>query len=150
MKTSPAVLLTSAFAVLMLVSCKKEDAPPKSELFTTGAWRITSFVMIQGSSTYEHYTNMYACEKDDYLVFKKDGVLEFNAGASKCDEDQAQVYTATWLLTEGETKIIMDGETATLLSLTASELTISALIETRNGPATSKKTYTNFRVVNND
>ncbi len=150
MKIQRPFLLASAFAMLTLASCKKEDAPPKTELLTTGAWRIASFVLTQGSSTYDHYDNMYACEKDDYLVFKKEGALEYNAGAGKCDADQAQVYTTTWRLTENETKIIMDGDTATISSLTVSELTINALIETRNGTATSVKTFKNFQAEGND
>jgi len=136
MKLNLFIVLLATCTALSFASCKKEDAASKKELLTTGTWKVVALTAQAGPVTYDLYKEMDDCDKDDYLTFKPDGVIEYNAGATKCEEDDAQVETGTWKFTDNETKLVMgEGEEkqeATILSLTKSELKVSTT-ETESG-----------------
>ncbi len=139
-----------AWVIILSTSCKKSDTPPATALLTNGAWALSAFVLWQGASSYNHYEYLYDCEKDDFIILYNDGVIDFHTGAVPCDADQYPVYRSHWRLIADETQIVMDGDTATISSLSGSELVLSAAIHTRTGMATAVKTYRHVQPVGND
>ncbi|MFT3705462.1 MAG: DUF5004 domain-containing protein [Agriterribacter sp.] len=125
MKIKNIFLLLTVISIVSFSSCKKEDSKSKTELLTAAAWKIKANYSIVGSTRTDLMPTMEACEKDNTYTFKTDNTVIFDEGATKCDDDDDQTDTGTWSLTENETKLILNGETSSLLSLTGSELKVS-------------------------
>src|SRR5688500_8216772 len=82
-----AILLSATFS-----SCKKEKEQSRTDILTSGQWKIAAFTMtpprdfdLDGDLDSDIYALLDACEKDNYFIFKSDGKLEFYEGATKCD-----------------------------------------------------------------
>lgn len=125
MKNRYTLLLSILALITLFSSCKKEDSKSKTELLTAGAWKIKANYGIVGSTKTDLMLTMEACEKDNTFTFKTDNTVVYDEGATKCDDDDAQTDNGTWSFTENETKLVIDGESATILSLTGSELKVS-------------------------
>lgn len=143
MKIRHLLLTLVSFIVLGTVaSCKKEDKKSKTELLTAGSWKMSAHTIVFGAVTYDAYKDMEACDKDDFITFKAGGVVEFNQGAVKCDEEDSQVETGQWSFAENETKLIMAGESASIVSLTSAELKVTYSYSTEEGTAVGTSTFT--------
>ncbi|MCC6289310.1 MAG: hypothetical protein IT249_15635 [Chitinophagaceae bacterium] len=126
MKTSHLLFTLAAFIVLgSIASCKKEDKKSKTELITSGSWKIQSVYVSQGSTKTDLYTSAEACEKDNFYTFHADGSVIYDEGASKCDEEDDQTQSGQWSFIENETKLILEGDTTNVASLTGSELKLT-------------------------
>lgn len=121
------------FFVLILVisSCKKDKETSKKELLTNQPWKLTSFIQknLSTGAEQDNYAPMSACYKDDLYVYKADYSFEANAGATKCNSTDPQVFqTGSWSFKNNETVL----ETAiagsgnvfeyTIISISGSEL----------------------------
>ena len=98
----------------------------KTELLTTGSWKITGWIVVSGSISYDYWKEADNCIKDNIVTFKADGSLTNDEGATKCDPSDDQVLTGAWAFAENETKIEYDGDLYTIESLSASTLKLSA------------------------
>jgi hypothetical protein len=136
MQTKKIPLLALVFVLLTVFSAckkdKKETPKSKTDLLTTGQWKMTAFTVsppmdLDGDGIVDSdvYATMGACEKDDYYIFKKDGTLEQNEGASKCDPLDPQTETVDWSFVNDEKEIIFIGTRATILELTATRFRMS-------------------------
>ena len=137
-------------ALLMIAgsSCKKEDkveTPSKTDILTagTGQWKMSVYTLTppydldgDGAPDTDAYATFEPCEKDNYFVFKKDGVLETNEGASKCDAADPQIEMGTWSFSNNETEITIDGILCTIQELTSSKLRVKTPISTSIGDIT--------------
>lgn len=140
-------------ALLLSVSCKKDDAANKSkaDLLINGKWKIVSSkATLSGSSSVEFDLLLFlsTCEKDGYFIFEPDGVLVSDEGITKCDAADPQQTIGTWELTQNEThlKVIgtdldFEGE---IVELTASKLVIKYATEINGLPADTETEFTNF------
>ena len=128
-----ALLLMLAGTIISL-SCKKsrdeEPAKTKTELLTTGTWKLTAYT---SDPAYDWYgTGVYAtdilaalnpCQRDGFDTYKTNGIMEINEGALKCQPSDPQTFTATWAFTDNETKILYDGfDEYILVELTATTM----------------------------
>ena len=107
-----------------MVACKK-DSKSKTDLLTSGAWvQVNSEVGSGGVFTTDpNWSSMAACEKDNQLIFRGDGTVEVNEGASKCDPTDPQIVdTDTWQFLENEAKIKVGTLTSTIEELSSSTL----------------------------
>src|SRR6187399_2740212 len=137
-------------AIATILSCEKSKEEPvvktKSELITTGTWKLTAYT---STPAYDWYgngvfaTNILAalnpCEADGFDTYKINGILEINEGALKCSPMDPQTFTATWEFTDNENKILYDGfDEYELTELTATTMRLrSTFVE--NGV-----TYTHY------
>jgi hypothetical protein len=72
-------------------------------------------------------TNAAQCQKDDITVFKANMTYEENEGATKCDNDDPQVFDeGTWSFKDNETKIVKDGIEITITQLDNTTLQVVA------------------------
>jgi len=106
----PRILCIAVFT-LLLVQCKKDEAPPKtpSELMV-GTWQITADSYSpaydyfgNGTKITDAFTLYVACQKDDITTFKTNSEGEFNEGATKCDPSDPQSTAFLWTLKENNT-----------------------------------------------
>ena len=133
----------SVFLMVATNSCKKEDKveppPSKTDILTagTGQWKMSAYTLTppydldgDGTPDTDAYATFEACEKDNYFVFKKDGALETNEGATKCSPNDPQIEMGTWSFSNNETEITIDGILCTIQELTSSKLRVKTPIAT--------------------
>ena len=137
-------------ALLMIAgnSCKKEDKvgpPSKTDILTagTGQWKISVYTLAppydldgDGTPDSDAYATFEPCRKDNYFVFKKDGTLETNEGASKLSPNDPQIEKSTWSFSNNETEITIDEILCTIQELTSSKLRVKAPIANSIGDIT--------------
>lgn len=130
LKNAAALLLMTG-VLFTNVHCKK-DEETKTDLLTSGQWRVTALTLTpgidldgDGDLDPDWYSLFEACDKDDYYVFNANGTYESNEGATKCDPDDPQTDSGTWSFVENETKINMDGDIATIEELTKNRFRVS-------------------------
>ena len=113
------VFLISFAFVANVTSCKK-DGPnlTKKEMLTAKTWKLLSSKSNGVANVIED------CEKDDFLNFAASGTYTVNPGTNKCDPEET-TDSGTWLLSSDEKYMIVDGDSATIVELTASRFTFS-------------------------
>ena len=122
------------YIFIIVVSCQKDKdnhstVKTKTELLTVGTWKYTGAII---SPAYDYYGDgtvvknifsiMKDCEKDDFEVYKTNGMWEYNEGATRCDPSYPQVFSLPWNFVDNETKLILGGDEHTILELTATTL----------------------------
>lgn len=122
-----ALVLCLAFGACQKSGDDDNDQPPtKTEILTSGSWRITEYeadTLGDGTFEIDIYSLFFEdCDKDDFLVFKTNGNLDFDEGPSKCDPDDPQVATISWRLLENETKLEIAGDAYDIAELNNSTL----------------------------
>lgn len=124
-----ALLVSFVFA---FSSCEKDsneepESVSKTGLLTSEGWMFKSAVVTFPApfGTQDIFAQMDECEKDNIITFKTDKTVIEDEGATKCDPSDPQTLPGgTWAFTNGETELVLDGETFTITSLTSSELLI--------------------------
>jgi hypothetical protein len=122
-----ALVLCLAFGACQKSGEDDNDQPPtKTEILTSGSWRISGYeVDTLGDGTFEIdvYSLVFEdCDKDDFLVFKTSGDLDFDEGPSKCEDNDPQVYTLSWRLLDSDTKLEIEGDPYDIMELSNSTL----------------------------
>lgn len=118
--------ITTLFLILLLAACSKKDSTPsKTELLTSGTWKLTAAVSDDdGNGTYE--TNNYAtfspCFTDNFFSFSASSVATLDEGPTKCDPTDPQTETGTWQFTQNETYLKINGDEWKLEELTTTTL----------------------------
>ncbi|MCS6824948.1 MAG: lipocalin family protein [Cytophagaceae bacterium] len=101
---------------VLLVSCKKDKDDPKPssqgnsssyQQRILGKWKITSFTLVSDSASIDYYQQMEDCEKDNILEFRRDSVLIFDEGPTKCNVDDPQQTDGTYVLSADNKKLTM-------------------------------------------
>jgi hypothetical protein len=100
------LFLSLMFASLMIMSaCKKDKSVQSNKDFISGkdCWRLVKFESKNSDGSYTDISDQVLsqdpCNMDDCYRFYKEGNFEQNEGATKCNPDDAQVYTTgTWSL----------------------------------------------------
>ncbi|MGZ8511011.1 MAG: lipocalin family protein [Chitinophagaceae bacterium] len=130
--TALLLVMTGAITFQACKKDKKDSTKTKTELITTGTWKITAQTVnpaLDWDGDGDVETNLFddteACLKDNFITFKTNATAEENEGATKCDPLDDQIYNMSWNFTDNETKIEIDGDEYTLAELTASTLKIS-------------------------
>ena len=120
------ISITTLFFILLFVACNKKDtAASKTELLTSGTWKLTAVVADEdGNGTYEtdRFATFSDCFKDNFYTFFAGGSAELNEGLTKCNPTDPQTETGTWQLTQNETHLKIDGDEWKLEELTTSTL----------------------------
>ena len=123
-------LLLAIVPFITLLSCDKTDSPTtntrsKAEMLTSGTWKISAIASDNdGNGSYE--TDVYlifpACLKDNFYSFKIGGALDMDEAAVKCDPADPQINTTSWLLSQNDTRLTLDGDEYVIDQLTATTL----------------------------
>lgn len=120
------IQLTAVLLAVLFTACNKKDkSPSRSELLTTGSWKITASESDNDANgTYEtdNYASFNDCFKDNIFTFKMGGQAELDEGPTKCDPMDPQTEIASWQLTNNDNNLVVDGDTYTILELSTSTL----------------------------
>ena len=137
-------VFAATFSLFFIPACKKEKekTQSKTELLTTGSWKITAAVSDNdGNGSYE--TNDFAsfptCFVDNIFTFKTNGQLELDEGLTKCDVMDPQIETVSWQFTTNDTKIVVDSDTYDITELSTTTFKIK---ENFSGGGSSVVTFT--------
>ena len=111
-------LLLAIVPFVTLLSCNKTDKPPintqsKTQMLTTGSWKIAAIASDNdGNGSYEtdSYASFPTCLKDNFYTFKTGGALDMDEAAIKCDPADPQINTTSWLLSQNDTRLTLDGD----------------------------------------
>lgn len=117
-------------------SCNKDNDEPaktKTELLTSGAWKLASHLTnpaqdLDGdgqSDDTDVFATYDACDKDDLTTFSTNGSGLVSEGVLKCDPSDPASYPFTWQWNSNETILSLLGQDFTLLELTGSTLKVS-------------------------
>jgi hypothetical protein len=132
--TNATLLLASAFALMALPSCTKDDVElTKTDLITKANWKMTLVEEKDAAGVWTDVTStIEACELDNIHVFKTNLTYEFNEGATKCDAADPQVAeTGTWKFENNETQVSFretgstTADVADIIKITADSLVFS-------------------------
>jgi hypothetical protein len=147
------VLLLLMISAITALSCNKDKdtnaTKTKTELLTTGTWKYTACIV---SPAYDYYGNgnpvtdifaiMEACEKDDFEIFKTNGIWEYDNGPTKCDAlDPQIIYSEPWIFTANETKVTVGTIECTILELTETTLKLRYTFSDAGVTYTEEDTY---------
>jgi hypothetical protein len=131
----------AAIAAVSFSSCKK-DEKTKMELITEGNWKLISDQEIIGTGEWQEYITSYeACERDNYLKFSSNNIVEANEGATQCDAGDPPSTSGPWSFVNGETQINIYGYVGNLDELSASRMTISTTETVGTITYYSRQTY---------
>ena len=137
-------LLTAIWICIISIGCNKDDdvtAASKKDLLTAGSWKLTAVVSDDdGDGTYEtnDFINFSGCYTDNYYIFKSNGDLELNEGATKCDPADPQTDLTSWQLTNNETTLIVNTDSYSIEELNTSTLKLK---QTFSGNRSSVVTF---------
>ncbi len=129
-------------AVLLFMSCKKDDTPPaitKENL--SGTYKLTAYTAtspITGSEVIDLYNMMLPCQKDNLVTLKTDLTATYTDAGVKCDP--AEDASGTWNV-KGKT-FTLDEEEATIEKFDGNTLILSASGTESGIPFTYTTTFT--------
>jgi hypothetical protein len=133
-------LLLFSLAMLGIASaCKKEETQEvkksKQAYLTTGTWRLVGFtispgIVIGGTTVTDFYSNLPACEKDDFQQFFANGTALTDEGPTKCDASNPQQDPFTWAFNSSESEIIFDTtEPYQIVALNATQFNLKRVVD---------------------
>lgn len=126
------VVIVIFSAIILFAGCKKDEDKSNKDMLVNKTWINTALTVdppIQfGDLTITDLFNQafYACSKDDTQQFKDNGQYIFDENTVKCDPNDPQTVTGTWVLNPTETVITITafGETISydIISITDNEI----------------------------
>ncbi len=127
-------ILTIIFALGTIwvgASCKKENEPSLPQSIE-GLYRITNrvFENPNGGSDIDGWADIDDCEKDNTFDFRAGGVLALDESSLKCDEDDPQQGTGSYVYDRGNrtlTLTINFGQVVGSLPLEVLEITATTI-----------------------
>jgi len=137
------MLFLSLLSITFLFSaCKKDDeAITKTDLLTSGSWKMTALTIDPAFPTFDNEGNitgstndlfamMEDCSKDNIYSFNTDKTLSLDEGASKCDNSDPQKSTGSWSFNSDETTLTITieeyPETMIILELTDKDIKLKS------------------------
>ena len=110
----------------MLAACNKKDtAASKTQLLTSGTWKLTAVVADDdGNGTYEtdNFAGFSLCFTDNIWSFGASSVATMDEGPTKCSPTDPQTETTTWQFTQNESYLKIWNDEWKLEELTTSTL----------------------------
>lgn len=121
---------------MLTVSCKKDSpapAPTKTQLLTGKNWKVTALTVDParpytafGPDVTDWYSQMESCQQDNLYKFNTDGTAIKDEGPTKCDVDDPQTISGTWVFNTDQT-IVTETFNSVSISYTIVELTSTKL-----------------------
>ena len=109
------------------------DLPTQTSLITAHIWKVEKFSV---SGIYDTKD----CDRDDTYLFKTNGDVVSDAGATKCEPSSPQTSTDKWILVGNKKIVITDGtiskDTFDIAELTDSRFEVNSKYKTGIGSET--------------
>jgi hypothetical protein len=140
------ITLASLFSACDKDDEQKTEVLSKTDLLTSGQWKITAYTLTppmdlngDGTPDSDGLAAMEGCERDDLLIFSKDGTLIIDEGSTKCDPEDSQQESSTWSFQNNEAGIIIDEISGLLQELTQSRMRVQVDLGGSKGDFTFTK-----------
>ncbi len=123
MKRVTLSLLSVALFAIATTSCNKKTTDPAPvsitpiQILQSHAWKFTS-IKVDGDEMIE------ACQKDDILNFKTDGILLADNGVQKCDKGEEKTETGLYVISSDGKMLSMHGSIGTVETLNDNTLVV--------------------------
>jgi hypothetical protein len=137
MKPAIIKILAAGLIITGMLSCKKSATVTPTEktktvLLTQSAWKVQSLSVDlnkDGTGDADATSYFQSCDLDNTYSFKTDGSGTTDEGATKCNPDNPQTASFTWLFKSGETILsgnftLLNGD-ASIISINDTSLVIS-------------------------
>lgn len=113
MNIHSAVTALALVPVMLFSSCSKDEEVDYREVLVSKDWTMTVMTLKISynvfSQTYDGYSNLPECNKDDILVFLENGELQTLQNANKCDINAGEIIgTGTWTLNGSNLQVASD------------------------------------------
>lgn len=110
-----------ASAIILLNSCAKitEHIPDVTAAGSSASiegtkWKMTSLILGQEISGQKVEQDLFPfaddCSKDDLMIFNKDNIFIYDAGATKCESSEPQQENGRWILSGDKKKITLTSD----------------------------------------
>jgi hypothetical protein len=149
----PTMLALSLLTTFLFTSCTKDEpkkALTKTELLCSSPWKLTSLTIDPGLDVgngviiTDFFAQYEPCSKDDLIKYNTNGQGIYDEGPTKCDPNDPQVTSFTWLFNADETKLIENGnEEYNLIGLNETELTLNQVL---NGDEIGGNPFINYTI----
>ena len=142
MKNKVTILLCLCLSIGFLSSCKKDedDKPRKDLLSASTCWKITKYEERNSEGNFVDVTNdtYDACELDDCNRFTTDGNYVLTDSGVKCNPDDNVLDQGTWVLADGDKKLIISSTNGFVLTLNIESMDANTIVTTTSflGPET--------------
>jgi hypothetical protein len=125
------LLLLALASSVVLTSCGDDEdvAPTKTEMISNKNWTVTAETLAAAGMTQDLYSQMDACEKDNFVKFTSDGKGTFDEGATKCDPTDPQTENFNWSFGNNESVLTLSDGTNSI-DQNISELSASKMVLT--------------------
>jgi hypothetical protein len=148
----PIFYLLAFAATLILGSCKKDSSDSPNNALTSGKWRIivstATFTVGTITQTVDALAMLPNCERDNFFVFQVGGTLLADEGLTKCNSNDLQQTTGSWLLSQNNTRLVVAGGgynfDAEIVELTSQKLRVKYTTAVSGAPANFDTTFENF------
>lgn len=124
------VPLLSLALLSLAPACKKDSttpAPTVTSKLINNKWQLRSAsISGPGQPTIDGYAIASSCTKDDVIQYLAPNILSYDEGATKCDPNDPQKRTGTWVLSNNDTQLTVTLDSHTSV-YTIDELTDNSL-----------------------
>lgn len=126
MKTTSVQVIVLFFAILTIVSCRKEKTvSQKEQLLTQENWQYHQYGIDEDlDGQIDIHIGFEDCAQDDLVIFNAGGKGLFDQGTMLCYPGFPQTQDFTWQFHNNETQLEYGGAVHNILALDANQLVI--------------------------
>ena len=129
---------------ILFSSCKRNPVQPavseRMQLLTTGQWKMAAYKIDNdndGLFETDSYISLPLCVKDNYTIYKKDGIFEWYEGIVVCDPAFPGVVLGDWRFANNEQEIWLNGGPWQIAELNSSVFRIKGTLSINGNTETT-------------
>ncbi|MHB1277636.1 MAG: DUF5004 domain-containing protein [Bacteroidia bacterium] len=136
------LLIVGATVLFAFSGCAKDNDPaptPKKtneEILVSGSWKLTALTISpaidwnsDGNLITDIYSQMDACDKDDFDTYHTNKTFTSDEGSTKCDPNNPQTTMGLWSMNADQTLLYLDSEPVTIKSMSESQMVFESTYE---------------------
>ena len=106
------MVLLSSLSTILTSACQATGSNKNNQItFVDKKWKLHTFTVnpsvdwdLNGTQDTDIFALLDPCDRDDFLMFRRDGVIIRFVGTEKCDEeDEDQLEDGTWTTEQNNT-----------------------------------------------
>jgi len=105
------IMIVTVSCLVMFACKKKDDDNPtggsggsRTDLLVN-SWKLTNAQLPPPLDTFDIWSLIDSCEKDDIITFERNGTGTYSNGIIKCDSNEMDTESLTWMWTNNEASL---------------------------------------------